>query len=312
MVFDSVVRLLRPLLLASCCFASRPSMARVEIRGANQPAASKPSVVRAAGWQKYFDGTEYIRPEKKVGVLQEVKRALLFDNLPFLRLKQGDKLMRGQAWRSPIEVFKSPSDKRDSYFVFHQNRYFQLSAYDDHGKLRLIGPTESLLFDWDVSLPLALSLGRQVGSSNIELQPQMFAAMRDEVRKQFPLIALGEPPVLKVPHLQGEGAGQIAVIESVVFDPYKDAVFHQRLSIGHSRFLLERKVLLQGPRRVEREDFEGFEGGSGINAPGSYHPDPAVAALRRKEFDRMRHFQRVIEPFLPAPLPRDITGEPAA
>jgi hypothetical protein len=45
------------------------------------------------------------------------------------------------------------------------------------------------------------------------------------------------------------------------------------------------------------------------NAPLIIPPDPATAALRRREYNRMREFQRAVEPFLPTPLSTHITSE---
>ena len=266
-------------------------------------------------WARIFERTpQDFRAEEKVGVLREVQRAPLFDNLPFLRLKPGDKLLRGPAWRDRRKAEEAHFEKQDSYFVLHKGHYYELETWQEKGALSLHEVTDSVLFDWDVSVQSAALLKNLLRLQRWSIQPQNFLAMREAVREQFPEAWVAEAaPQLREPLVEGEGEARAAIFESLEFDPYENAVFHTRLSIGNSRFLLERRTLIQGPPRIERSEFEGSKPSRGPNAGGMRHqPSPEETALRRLEYKRMRLFQRLIEPFLSTPLPAHITGEPPA
>ena len=308
------------LVLAACAWASGSACVRAQVRArADPPPIPKQAPARDAKvWDKYFERTPRTYGPSGVGVLREVQRAPLFDNLPFLRLKEGDKLLLGPAWSPSFKGAPGRYSERDSYFVLHEGRHFRLRAQEGNGVLNLDEVSDSVHLDWDVSLLSATLLKQKLGSAMLQLQPRALAGLREAVRKQFPKAWIADAaPQLREPRVEGEGAAKTAIFESLEFDPYENAIFHARLSIGNSRFVIERRPLLQGPPRVERREFEGeFVGSqqgfspSRINAAVRIPPDPATAALRRKEYQRMREFQRLIEPFLPAPLDSWITGEP--
>lgn len=96
--------------------------------------------------------------KKEVGEPQEVTRTPLFDNLPFLQLKPGDKIVKGHRWHDRVKATEPGYYEKVDYFVLSGGQYFYLSDTKLEAKSRLSNTIQVLLFDWPFSLQSATQI----------------------------------------------------------------------------------------------------------------------------------------------------------
>ena len=247
-----------------------------------------------------FDGRDSVKRsiQEKVAEPQKVQRTPLFDNLPFLKLKAGDQLIKARAWRKMSKGRKAAFDAKESYFLLSEEKYYGLETNEWEGKLQLRSDYYSLLFDWDVTLANATMLQPD---SDEAITPESFQKLKGALRENFPE-SLRDTKEIKIesPRLEGEGKSRRAIFQGLGFNRFKNTIFEYRSEIGNETYVQYRKDLIVGPSRVERREFEGEES-HGMNGRGAYHPDPQTAARKRAEFDRMQKFQAIVNKFLVTP-----------
>lgn len=236
----------------------------------------------------------------KVGAPHEVKRAILFNNVPCLHLKHGDRLVKGKYWFKYGKSEKPHFAKTETYFLFSQGKYYGLEAREGKSnQLLLESACQSLLFDWKVDLQLARQLVGGAFDESITLAS--FAKLEEALRKDFPETLCNVDKVkIQKPHLDGSGATRRAIFQGLGFDEYRNTVGKYQLEVGKGIYKLFRKNLIVGPRRVEREEFEGLHM-SGPNAAADYTPTPEAAAKARAAYERMTKFQAIVNKFLTRP-----------
>ena len=249
-----------------------------------------------------FDGREILKTyiEEKVGEPNEIKRTPLFDNLPFLKLKTGDKLIKAKRWMRGGKGVKPHFDEDESYFLLSNGKYHPMqSGVKEQGKKLILElGLYSLLFDWEVTLANATRLHKNYNPS---LTLKSFPNLKNALRKDFSqtLRDVGKVQI-SAPHLEGASKTRRAIFQGLGFDEYRNTVYKYHCEIGNDTYVEYRKNLIVGPRRVEREEFEGLHGGY-INGPMPYKPDPKIAAKARAEFKRMEKFQAIVNKFLVKP-----------
>lgn len=251
-----------------------------------------------------LDGRKYVKNfiQEKVGEPREIKRMPVFDNLPFLKLKTGDQLVKARRWMKSRKGSQPRFDENESYFILSDGQYHSLQwkVKEQGEKLVLESAYLSLLFDWDVSLANAKLLGDDFGNP---ITLKSLAALKNTLRKDFPrtLRDVGEVKIA-APYLAGIGRSKRAVFQGLGFDLYENTIFKYQFDVGNETYIQYRKNLVVGPRRVDRDEFEGVESHGNANAPAPYTPTPEAAAKAFFEYEQMKKFQAIVDKFLVKPL----------
>jgi hypothetical protein len=84
-----------------------------------------------------------------------------------------------------------------------------------------------------------------------------------------------------------------AVFEGLTYDSFRNCIYKYRIRVGPSVFSIHGLNLLQGPRHVERREFER-EDVSGPNGHPGQDVDPQTARVKKAEYDQMILFQQVV------------------
>jgi hypothetical protein len=74
-----------------------------------------------------------------------------------------------------------------------------------------------------------------------------------------------------------------------------NCIYKYTVKIGPNVFSIVGHRVLQGPRRVERDEFEGRHPSGAPNDGGFFDVDPATAKVKKAEYDRMLKFREVVE-----------------
>jgi hypothetical protein len=265
-----------------------------------------PYAAREEPATRTFDSSEYLKytVEKEVGEPHEITRMPIFDNAPFLCLKPGDVLVKGKRWNDFGKGMEPAFEKRESYFVLSDKKYYWLEwVREENDKLLLTLGDSSLVFDWDVSLAHAKNL-YDLDKANLgeAMTPKSFNRLKNALQKSFPETLRNTNKIhISAPHLEGRGRKARAVFQGLGFDRLRDTVFKYRYEVGNGIHVQYRENLIIGPPHIDRASFEGTKDYDGINAPPPYHPDPATAAKARAAYDRMITFQNIINRFLVKP-----------
>lgn len=246
-----------------------------------------------------YDGHNSIaKIERKVRDVVEVKRAPLFDNAPFLKLRKGDKLVKAK--REPDHLGKPEPEPDFEYYLSSGGKFFQLWTQEEDGKLLLssafYGASNCLLFDWDLTMENANALRKLLpGEYTTPFSNEQFEAIRSSAMKEFseaqPRFSTDsqtvEDRLISIPGLQ------FAEFQGLAFDHFRNSIYKYSIKIGPSVFTIHGQTLLQGPDRVERHEFER-ETYRGPNAPAPTKLDPEKAKIKRAEYDRMIRFQNLV------------------
>jgi len=277
-----------------------------------------------------FDGRQYVdlALEEKVGEPRVIERQPLFDNFPFLQLRAGDKLLKGKRWIGFHKGGEGYFSKNESYFLKSGDKYYKLEVREPAGRHFASGqvpeqvpaqPTplslsghHSLLFDWEFNLANATKLFAQsTGGPNEAITLKSLADLKAALQKDFPETVRDEEVQIDAPYIAGEGTKRRAIFQGLGFDRHRNTVFKFQFEIGNDTFIQYRKNLIVGPRRVERYEFEGDQGSSGINGRPPHTPNPEAAAKARVAYDRMMAFQTLVNTFLVTPRiePKPGTGK---
>jgi len=251
-----------------------------------------------------YDGFEnFSRMEEKVRDVVELNRTPLFDNAPFLRLRPGDKLVKAKEVAEWRKSKGEPSDKVWVY-LFSKGKYYRLWTDEENGKLLLSPPfcagDSSLLFDWDATPANADALRQILPRQYTEsLTREQYRAVLWAVRKNFPEIKIdpeGEHPSLKPDRMISIPNQVLFEFDGLLYDAFgTNCLYKYTVKIGPAVFSIVARPLLQGPRHVEREEFEGYKPSGKPNEGGFFEVDPATAKVKKAEYDRMIQFQEVVK-----------------
>jgi len=254
-----------------------------------------------------LDGTELVARsiETKVGDAREFKHSELFANARFLRLKRGDKLVKGKKWFEDRKGGQPRFAETDSYYLQSGDKFYHLQLTSEKAGWVSLGQSHySVLFDWKVSLKNAAKL--------LEIYPEMlgepitlakFNELKVKLAKDFPETVATTPDVeIMKPYLvEGSGKTNYAVFQGLGYDRFRNTIFKYQVEIGNGRYIQTRTNVLVGPPRIHRRMFEKIATG-GPNAGIYAEPDKETAAKNRAAFDRMVAFQTAINPYLVTPL----------
>lgn len=249
-----------------------------------------------------YDGfNDIVSRQRTVRDAVEVNRSPLFDNAPFLRLRKGDKLVKAKEDVHGKGGKHSGESERTNYYLFSGERYYLIWTQEKEGKLLLSpsfhGADNCLFFDWEVTLENARALR--------ELLPHEYArsltikqrdAIIRAVRSQFPDVEVWNEAMWSEPEaerLVGFSSHAWAVFEGISLGSYDNSLYHYSLRIGPEVFSVTGKLLIRGPRSIDRSEFERVV----INGPNG-HPGqdvaPETAKIKKAAYDRMLKFQDVV------------------
>ena len=157
---------------------------------------------------------------RKVTDVTPVERSPLFDNLPFVRLRAGDKFVRAREWSENGKGMKPGFSEDQDNFLFSKGKYFHVWAYEDSGKHKLRSVYDCLSFDWDVTVANALAwknLADFDHQMTVREYKSVITSLHDKMpdQKDYSNLAgveINEPKLVTLP------CGNNVVIEGIEFD----------------------------------------------------------------------------------------------
>lgn len=238
--------------------------------------------------------------QREVRDVSEVRREPLFDNVPFLHLRKGDRLVKARE----VEQEGKLSVMADHFHHYLQSdgQYYQLWTTEEGGKLLLSDAFHSahacLLFDWDPSLANARELRKLLPLSHSETIPrEQFERALLVIRKRFPEIK--DTPETYNTRLKPDRMvtipGQVAFeFQGISYDSFTLRFHRSTVRIGPHVCLIFGDLLLQGPPRVERWEFEGSKDYDVPNGLNMLPPEPKIAKIKKAAYDRMQQFDHLV------------------
>lgn len=182
--------------------------------------------------------------ERKVGNEDEVQREPLFENVPFLRLRKGDTLVKGWA-----------AETGSGFFLRSGGKYFALPVIESpKGLLQLEQGTYtplSILFDWDFDLAHATFLRRFTGFYENWIPPKLGENILQAIEKDFPEAlprfsfsewSLKPDKMVSIPgHEYYEFQGLISDLSGA------NRIYRYTLRIGPGVYSVSGRLLVNGP-----------------------------------------------------------------
>jgi hypothetical protein len=252
-----------------------------------------------------YDGIDTIASnQRKVRDVTEVNPTPLFDNAPFLHLRKGDKLVKarrdfGDYRGKPVSKPVSDPDRID-YYLLSGGNYYLIETEEENGKLLLspvVGAFNCLLFDWEMTMENAKALRELLPKEEYahSLTIEQYDAIVASVGKEFPEIEFRHRWELKLceGRLVSIPGHHLVEFQGLAYDRFENRLYNYTLRIGPEVCSITEEVLAQGPKHVERYEFEGEEGG-GISGPAPWKPDAKTAKIKKAEYDKMMKFQNLV------------------
>ncbi len=237
---------------------------------------------------------------RKVTDVKVINRTPLFDNAPFLKLKKGDKFVKARAWyKNGKGVSPGFSDDYD-YYICSQGVYYHVWALLKKDKLILRDIEVCVLLDWEVTL----ENGRQLHNiskgwgSGQEMSYQQYHAIATRMKKEFPKVkfySLQTVGGLRPEKLVSNPRFGHLVFEGIAYEPYWNFLYKYKLKIGPNVRLQTMRIIATGPKHIDRKEFEGYHPNSSLPNPGGvFSVSPEVAKVKKKQFDEMVRFQKIV------------------
>lgn len=262
---------------------------------------------RAATYYIYDGDTDYHTRQRKVRDVQPVNRDPLFDNAPYYRLREGDRLVKA---REVVDIGpgkakpeKEPADLQ--YYLESRGIYFQLRAEEKDGKLLLAETPDSasacMLFDWEMSVANVKAIRAMLPKEWSEsLSLKEYAEIVRATRSKFP--GLITKVTTLEPRLEGDrilmsyvpGLDPSAESDGLIFDRRQNEIRYYQVRIAPWGFSVEATTLLQGPRPLKRSEAEAAAK-SAMAGKSRKHSDPAAAQQMKAENEQAIEFQNMVE-----------------
>lgn len=250
-----------------------------------------------------YDGFDDLaKMQREVREVTEVRRDPLFDNAPFLHLRDGDKLVKAKEVRREGKPTADP--ERISYYLFSAGKYYQLWT-DEKATLELSAAFYSanacLLFDWEPTMANAQALRKLLPNEFAGSIPrERYDTIMQAVRRQFPELDYTidtYQPAVKPDRLVSIPGHVAFEFEGISYASFSLRFHRYTIRIGPHDCQIAGQLLLQGPRPVDRWEFERvFD--DGPNGFDSGDVDPKVAKVKKAEYDRMVQFDTLVMGFL--------------
>ena len=256
------------------------------------------------------DGLYTIAPnQSKLRDVTEVNRTPLFDNAPFLHLRKGDKLVKAREDFGDYDhnyrgkPVSHPDTNRINYYLLSGGNYYLIETEEEKGKLLLpayFGADNCLLFDWELTMENAKALRELLPKNEEFAQPltiEQYEAIVASVGKQFPEIEFRPRAELEL--CEGRLVSVLShhwvEFQGLTYDRSENRLYNYTLRIGPEVCSITGVVLAQGPKNIERYEFEGNANMVGISGPGPWKPDARTAKIKRAEYDKMVKFQKLVK-----------------
>ena len=249
-------------------------------------------------WIVEFDALDSIQPNSwSLSDVAEVSRDPLFDNAPFLHLRHGDKLVHAK--------YPSKGFSQEAYYLVSQGKYYQIVARVEGGKLLLDDDwllRDPLLFQWEFTLPHAKVLADLEKGSTQGMNLIQYAAIYDSIRKRFPGRECQSPGSIEIPEdriipIPGQS---VAEFQRIAYNSTFNRLERYVLRIGPATCTMRAQVLIQGPPRVDRWEFDEeyvrkINADPGANGPALLpDPDSDTAKIKRAEYIEWLAFQTIV------------------
>jgi hypothetical protein len=257
--------------------------------------------LRAEGdstWIVEYDASKSIQPEdaKWLSNVSEVNHTPLFANVPFVHLRPGDKLV------SAVEPSKGTP--RQAYCVLSHGKYCEFEAREEHGKLLLADDwlrRDPVLFHWEFTLPHATVLSKLVRSEANEVNLHQYVDICGSMQKRFPGMECRSPSSIDLvkDRVLPAPSPQVAEFQGIAYNSALNRLERYSLKIGPDTCTMKAEVLIQGPPRVERYEFDEEYVRKNNESPslnGTFYrmPDPEAAKQKRAEYREWLAFQTII------------------
>jgi hypothetical protein len=253
-----------------------------------------------------YDGLDTIaRNQYEVRDVTEVNRTPLFDNAPFLHLRKGDKIVKARRDFSNYRSKPVSDPDRINYYLLSGGKYYLIWTEEEKGKLLLsqafYGGNNCLLFDWELTMENAKALRELLPDHYTQsLTLWQYDAIVASARKEFPEIEFRPPGQLFLceGRLVSIPGHRLAEFQGLTYDRSENCFYNYWLRIGPEIFTITREVVAQGPKPVDRSEFEGHDSANVAVINGSpnlpWKPDARTAKIKRAEYDKMVKFQNLV------------------
>lgn len=237
-------------------------------------------------------------------LLETIRREPLFDNLPFLKLRAGDQLVRGQFFYRPFGKAMKPDAPRKwsepRVFLQRGGKQTMLYALEEAGRLQLLAPSEISYFDWaptranadalfEICRPKPRVSPAQLAILDLELQPEFAEYLGEGLEPMLEKGAEISPGFL---YQLREGAALKFVYGGLGCDTSTSEIFQFRLTLGTNGWIEERATLISAPPKPR---FSIGPQRAVPSGPANDSPRDPVARRRLEAHDaRYRRFETIV------------------
>jgi hypothetical protein len=223
-------------------------------------------------------------------LIETINHTPLFDNLPFLKLRAGDQIVRAQFLYRPYgKGMKAEAPlqwSRPSLFLQRGEKRKQLSAFEEEGKLQLRDAREIPYFEWEPTRQNADALFgicqpeprvslAQLAKLDAELQPEFAEYLGGGLE---PLLKENANVSLGFLYEVREGNDLKWVYGGLAYNGNEREIFQFRITLGVWGWREERALLISAPPRPSYRAFAPQQ--TPLNANRDLLPRDSV--LRRR------------------------------
>ena len=191
---------------------------------------------------------------------------------------------------------------RVNVYLLSGGKYHQRWTEDEGGKLLLSAAFHSanncLLFDWDVTLETAKVLRELLPLEySKSLTFKQNAEILDALRKEFPEADVRPEayyPVITKGEMVTIPGHSFVEFRGIGYEFYRNCIYNYTIRIGPSVCSITGDVMVQGPKRVDRSEFEDEADSVLPNAPPPLDIDAKAAKPKRAEYAKMLRFQNLV------------------
>ena len=266
---------------------------------------------------RVHDRYEAPRPEKMDSRFRQtgkITRSPVFGNLPFLSLRPGDKLIKGQFWYQPGKGKHPVQWSRAGVYLQRGSNTWPLYVEPDEAQWTAMSGDQIMLFNWEFSRPHADAIAQivkprfdvsqaQLALLEERLLPHFAETISDRVSDFLPSPGEEHPgqrlprPGFQYQTGQGDGRGQRFVYAGFGFDEEENTLSQYRLFIGSSSIRQERAPLIVGPPRVESVQ-EQLQQPAPSSPESSLSSDPLARRLLDAKAARYHEFRDIVKTVL--------------
>ena len=237
---------------------------------------------------------------RKVTDIKQIDRSPLFNNAPFLRLKKDDTFVKARQWLENGKGVAPDFAKEYSFFLCSEGQYYLIWTRENDNQLILLSACDCLLFDWEVTIENAEALKNIYNQWKHEMTYKEYKTISMAIEKEFPNVFppdfnLGNASAFGPPKLVSISRNSHVVFQGIAYDDYSNYIYKYTLKIGPAIFLSLREKLAEGPKHIDRWEFEGSQPRPEIpNSMPPFDVPPEIAKKKKQEYDAMVRFQKLV------------------